>query len=165
MFLIFVAASKYGKIRMGRSDSKPEYNDISWFCMLFSRGIAVGAYTFACMETMTFYRHYRGAGRASLENDDDVAQAAILQLFYHWGFHAWAPYITVAITLGVTSYRWNLPLTMRSAFYPLLGNLVYSPSATSSTPHPSSPPPSACALPSASAWRTSSSSRSASTTT
>ena len=89
--------------------------------------IAVGVYTFACMETMTFYRHYRGAGRASLENDDDVAQAAILQLFYHWGFHAWAPYITVAITLGVTSYRWNLPLTMRSAFYPLLGNLVYSP--------------------------------------
>ena len=127
MFLIFVAASKYGKIRMGRSDSKPEYNDISWFCMLFSCGIAVGVYTFACMETMTFYRHYRGAGRASLENDDDVAQAAILQLFYHWGFHAWAPYITVAITLGVTSYRWNLPLTMRSAFYPLLGNLVYSP--------------------------------------
>ena len=88
MFLIFVAASKYGKIRMGRSDSKPEYNDISWFCMLFSCEHAVGVYTFACMETMTFYRHYRGAGRASLENDDDVAQAAILQLFYHWGFHS-----------------------------------------------------------------------------
>ena len=164
MFLIFVAASKYGKIRMGRSDSKPEYNDISWFCMLFSCGIAAGVYTFACMETMTFYRHYRGAGRASLENDDDVAQAAILQLFYHWGFHAWAPYITVAITLGVTSYRWNLPLTMRSAFYPLLGNLVYSPLGDLIDAASIVTTTFGVCTSSASAWRTSSSSRSASTT-
>jgi len=128
VFLLYVAVSKYGNIKLGKAHEKPEFNNISWFSMLFSCGIAVGVYTLGVSEPMGYYRGgYNLAGRGPLYNDDDRAQLAIMQTFYHWGLHAWAPYIVVAITLGVVCYRWNLPLTMRSAFYPLLGNLIFSP--------------------------------------
>ena len=131
VFLIYVAFSKYGNIKLGKAHEKPEFNNISWFSMLFSCGIAVGVYTYGVSEPMWYYRggffSHNLAGRGPLYNDDDRAQLALMQTFYHWGFHAWAPYIVVAITLGVVCYRWNMPLTMRSAFYPLLGNLIFSP--------------------------------------
>ena len=96
--------------------------------MLFSCGIAVGVYTLGVAEPMAYYRGgYKLNGRGDVPNDDERAQQALLQTFYHWGLHAWAPYITVALGLGIVCYRWNMPLTMRSAFYPLLGNLIYSP--------------------------------------
>lgn len=97
--------------------------------MLFSCGIGVGVYYWGVSEPMYYYR--AGYGNAlwkiPLSTDDDRAQMAIFTTLFHWGLHGWCPYITVAIALGVVCYRWNLPLTMRSAFYPLLGNLVYSP--------------------------------------
>jgi len=128
IFLFYVAFSKYGKIKLGRADEKPEFNNISWFAMLFSCGIAVGVYTLGVAEPMAYYRKgYKLNGRGDVPNDDERAQQALLQTFYHWGLHAWAPYITVALGLGIVCYRWNMPLTMRSAFYPLLGNLIYSP--------------------------------------
>ena len=128
LFLIYVAFSKYGNIKLGRADEKPAFNNISWFSMLFSCGIAVGVYTWAVAEPMSYYRKsYVLEGRGDTPTDNERAQQALLQTFYHWGFHAWSPYITVALTLGLVSYRWNMPLTMRSAFYPLLGNIIYSP--------------------------------------
>ena len=128
LFLFYVAFSKYGNIKLGRSDEKPEFNNVSWFAMLFSCGIAVGVYTLGVSEPMAYYRgSYNLQGRGDVPTDNERAQQALLQTFYHWGFHARAPYITVAITLGLVSYRWNMPLTMRSAFYPLLGNIIYSP--------------------------------------
>ena len=127
-FLVYVAFSKYGNIKLGRANEKPEFNNISWFAMLFSCGIAVGVYTYGVAEPMAYYRRgYSLQGRGDVSNDNERAQQALLQTFFHWGFHAWAPYITVALGLGIVSYRWNMPLTMRSAFYPLLGNLIYSP--------------------------------------
>lgn len=127
-FLFYVAFSKYGNIKLGRADEKPEFNNVSWFSMLFSCGIAVGVYTLGVAEPMAYYRgSYNLQGRGDVPTDNERAQQALLQTFYHWGFHAWAPYITVALTLGLVSYRWNMPLTMRSAFYPLLGNIIYSP--------------------------------------
>jgi choline-glycine betaine transporter len=127
-FLFYVAFSKYGNIKLGRQDEKPEFNNVSWFAMLFSCGIAVGVYTLGVAEPMAYYRGgYDLQGRGDVPTDNERAQQALLQTFYHWGFHAWAPYITVAIGLGLVSYRWNLPLTMRSAFYPLLGDNVYGP--------------------------------------
>jgi choline-glycine betaine transporter len=128
LFLFYVAFSKYGAIKLGRANEKPEFNNISWFSMLFSCGIAVGVYTLGVSEPMAYYRgSYNLQGRGDVPTDNERAQQALLQTFYHWGFHAWAPYITVALTIGLVSYRWNMPLTMRSAFYPLLGNSIYGP--------------------------------------
>ena len=101
IFLFYVAFSKYGKIKLGRADEKPEFNNISWFAMLFSCGIAVGVYTLGVAEPMAYYRKgVKLNGRGDVPNDDERAQQALLQTFYHWGLHAWAPYITVALGLG-----------------------------------------------------------------
>ena len=125
-FLLYVAFSKYGKLKLGRENERPEFGDISWFAMLFSCGIGVGVYYWGVSEPMYYYRG--GAlNKIPVLNDDDRAQMAIFTTLFHWGLHGWCPYIIVAVALGLVCYRWNMPLTMRSAFYPLLGHLVYSP--------------------------------------
>tara|TARA_B110000093_G_scaffold175592_1_gene210098 strand:- start:2176 stop:2574 length:399 start_codon:yes stop_codon:yes gene_type:complete len=94
--------------------------------MLFSCGIGVGIYYWGVSEPVY---HYRGGAvyKIPVQNDDDRAQVALFITLFHWGLHGWCPYILVAVALGLVCYRWNMPLTMRSAFYPLLGHLVYSP--------------------------------------
>ena len=125
-FLLYVAFSKYGRLRLGRENERPEFGDVSWFAMLFSCGIGVGVYYWGVSEPMYYYRG--GAlSKIPVLNDDDRAQMAIFTTLFHWGLHGWCPYIIVAVALGLVCYRWNMPLTMRSAFYPLLGHLVYSP--------------------------------------
>ena len=125
-FLLYVAFSKYGRLKLGRENERPEFGDISWFAMLFSCGIGVGVYYWGVSEPMYYYRG--GAlNKIPVLNDDDRAQMAIFTTLFHWGLHGWCPYIIVAVALGLVCYRWNMPLTMRSAFYPLLGHLVYSP--------------------------------------
>lgn len=126
VFLIYIAFSKYGSLKLGRENEAPEFGDISWFAMLFSCGIGVGVYYWGVSEPMYYYRG--GAlWKIPIQNDDDRAQMSIFITLFHWGLHGWCPYILVAVALGLTCYRWNMPLTMRSAFYPLLGHLVYSP--------------------------------------
>jgi choline-glycine betaine transporter len=129
VFLLYLAFSKYGNIKLGRAQETPEFNDISWFAMLFSCGIGVGIYYSGVSEPMYYYRadYVNTLWKIPMNTDDDRAQMAIFTTLFHWGLHAWAPYIVVAVALGVVCYRWNLPLTMRSAFYPLLGNLIYGP--------------------------------------
>ena len=81
VFLLYVAASKYGNIKLGKAHEKPEFNNISWFSMLFSCGIAVGVYTYGVAEPMDYYRGgYNLAGRGPLYNDDDRAQLAMMQV-------------------------------------------------------------------------------------
>jgi len=126
VFLLYLGCSKYGNLKLGKAHETPEFNDISWFAMLFSCGIGVGVYYWGVSEPMSYYRG--GAlWKVPMNTDDDRAQMAIFTTLFHWGLHGWCPYITVAVALGVVCYRWNLPLTMRSAFYPLLGNLIYGP--------------------------------------
>ena len=57
-------------------------------------------------------------------NDDQFAQQALFVTLYHWGFHAWGCYILVALTLAFVAHRWDMPMTLRNAFYPLLGDVV-----------------------------------------
>jgi len=127
-FLIWLCFSRFGKLKLGRSDEKPEYNDISWFAMLFSCGIGVGIYYWGVSEPLYYYRDkWSNVFKLPINNDDDKAQAALFITLFHWGLHGWVVYIVVALALSVVCYRWNMPLTMRSAFYPLLGNAIYSP--------------------------------------
>mmetsp|Transcript_5261 Transcript_5261/g.13385 ORF Transcript_5261/g.13385 Transcript_5261/m.13385 type:complete len:807 (+) Transcript_5261:137-2557(+) len=129
LFLLYLCFSKYGKLKLGRSDEQPEFSDISWFAMLFSCGIGVGIYFWGVSEPMYYYRagYSNALWKIPMNNDDDRAQQAIFTTLFHWGLHGWVVYIVVAVALSVVCYRWNMPLTMRSAFYPLLGNLIYSP--------------------------------------
>ena len=123
IFVLGLLFTKYRHIKLGRDDEKPAFGDYEWFSMLFACGIGVGLYTFGVQEPMAYYRG--GAlNKIPFDNDDQRAQQAIFITLFHWGLHAWIPYVTVALTLGVVCYRQGRPMTIRSAFYPVLGENI-----------------------------------------
>jgi len=128
IFLIWLALSRFGSLKLGAKDEKPAFDDYSWFAGLFACGIGVGIYYYGVSEPMYYYRagYSNALWRIPIQTDDDRAQMAIFMTLFHWGLHGWVVYIIVALALGVVCYRWNLPMTMRWAFYPILGDLVNS---------------------------------------
>ena len=118
IFLIYLLFSKYGKIRLGDNDSRPEHSFFSWVAMLFSAGMGIGLMYFGVAEPM---QHYT-AEVFGLEHYVNRAKNAQLYTFFHWGIHAWAIYGLVGLALSYFAYRLKLPLSLRSCFYPLLKN-------------------------------------------
>lgn len=119
----FLAFSKYGDIKLGPDHSTADYSNISWFAMLFSAGMGIGLMFFGVAEpVMHFLNPPLGEGSTV-----EAARQAMRLTFFHWGLHAWAIYAIVAIILAFFSYRHNLPLTLRSALYPIIGDRIYGP--------------------------------------
>lgn len=123
IFLIFLAFSKYGKLRIGGASAKPEFKTVSWFAMLFSAGMGIGLLFYGVGEpTMHFNRPPIGEAHTV-----EAATQAMNLTFLHWGFHAWAVYALVGLALAYFTYSRGLPLTIRSVFYPFLGDKIYGP--------------------------------------
>lgn len=120
MFLVFLMFSKFGKIRLGRNDSKPEYSFFSWISMLFAAGMGIGLMYFSVAEPMQHYSNEVFNAHSSVER----VKNAQLFTFFHWGIHAWAIYGLVGLSLAYFAYRYRLPLSLRSCFYPLLKDKV-----------------------------------------
>lgn len=120
IFLIYLVFSKYGNIRLGPNDSKPEHSFFSWVAMLFAAGMGIGLMYFSVAEPMQHYSAEIFAGQPIAEK----AKNAQLFTFFHWGVHAWAIYATVGLALSYFAYRYRLPLSLRSCFYPLLKNRI-----------------------------------------
>lgn len=120
LFLVYLMISSYGKIRLGSNDSKPEYSFFSWISMLFAAGMGIGLMYFGVAEPM---QHYSGEVFAS-NHYINRAKNAQLYTFFHWGIHAWAVYGIVGLSLSYFAYRYRLPLSLRSCFYPLLKNKI-----------------------------------------
>ncbi|MDP5199107.1 BCCT family transporter [Flavobacterium sp. DG2-3] len=116
IFLLCLMFSRYGNIRLGRNDSRPEYSFFSWVSMLFAAGMGIGLMYFSVAEPIQHYSNevFQGAGEISR------AKNAQLYTFFHWGIHAWAIYGIVGLSLAYFSYRYRLPLSLRSCLYPLL---------------------------------------------
>lgn len=121
LFTIYIAISKNGEIKLGPDHSKPDYSNISWFAMLFSAGMGIGLMFFGVAEPVM---HFLSPPNATAETVDAARKAMSITIF-HWGFHAWAIYAIVAILLAFFSYRHKLPLTLRSALYPIIGEKIY----------------------------------------
>lgn len=123
LFVLFLMFSRYGDVRLGPDDSEPEYGYLSWFAMLFSAGMGIGLLFFGVAEPI---QHYAlppvGEGRTV-----ESARQALVLTFFHWGLHAWAIYIVVGLALAYFAFRRGLPLTIRSALYPLIGKRIYGP--------------------------------------
>lgn len=115
-FLIIVAASRFGDIRLGPDEAEPEFSFVSWTAMLFAAGMGIGLMYFGVGEPM---QHYLQPPTASPQTAV-AAREAMLTTFFHWGFHAWAIYGVMGLALAYFAFRYNLPLTMRSGLYPLL---------------------------------------------
>jgi len=122
IFMIYLALSKYGNIRLGGVDADKEFSDISWVAMLFSAGMGIGLMFFGVAEPVWhFFDPHLGAESATPE----AAQVAMAVSLYHWGFHPWAIYALVGLSLAFFSFNRGLPLTFRSIFWPVLGERIY----------------------------------------
>jgi choline/glycine/proline betaine transport protein len=121
--VVFLAVSRYGDIKLGPDHSVPDYRNSSWFAMLFSAGMGIGLMFFGVAEpVMHFTSPPVGEGGTVA-----AAREAMKITFFHWGLHAWAIYAMVALILAYFSFRNGLPLTLRSALYPLIGERIYGP--------------------------------------
>ncbi|MDZ7735184.1 MAG: BCCT family transporter [Gammaproteobacteria bacterium] len=123
VFVITLAISSYGEIRLGPDDSEPDYSYLSWFAMLFSAGMGIGLMFFSVAEpVMHFLSPPVGQGGTV-----DAARDSMKITFFHWGIHAWAIYIVTGLALAYFSFRHGLPLTIRSALYPIIGERIHGP--------------------------------------
>ncbi|MCL7462749.1 choline BCCT transporter BetT [Pseudomonas sp. NW5] len=119
----FLAVSRYGDIKLGPDHSQPDYSNTTWFAMLFSAGMGIGLMFFGVAEPVMHFV----APPVGEPNTVQAAREALKLTFFHWGLHAWAIYAIVALILAFFCYRHNLPLTLRSALYPLIGERIHGP--------------------------------------
>lgn len=121
VFLIFLAFSRFGNLRIGGQKAKPEFKTLSWFAMLFSAGMGIGLLFFGVGEPVMHFNSppMAEAGTAA------AAEEAMNFTFLHWGLHPWAVYALVGLALSYFTYSRGLPLTIRSIFYPFLGDRIY----------------------------------------
>ena len=123
LFCLVLLASPLGRIRLGGPDAKPAYSDWSWFAMLFAAGIGIGLMFFGVAEPIT---HFRNPPLGVAPADTGAVESlAIASTIYHWGLHGWAIYAVAALALAFAAYNLRLPMSLRSAFYPVLGDRVW----------------------------------------
>ncbi|MDL4864060.1 BCCT family transporter [Halomonas elongata] len=132
----FIVVSRFGSIRLGSDDSRPEFSNFAWFSMLFSAGIGIGILFFGVAEPV-FYLDDGGAFGYPNNPHADMAGAtaigheraidALRVSVFHWGLHGWAIYVIVGMSLAYFAYRRGLPLALRSALYPFIGERIYGP--------------------------------------
>ena len=123
LFCLFLIVSPLGRIRLGGVDAKPDYSYTGWFAMLFAAGMGIGLMFFGVLEPVY---HFQNPPLGVDPTDIEAARAmGIAATIYHWGLHPWAIYAVVALSLAFFCYNRGLPLTIRSAFYPLFGDAVW----------------------------------------
>ncbi|WP_445227944.1 BCCT family transporter [Corynebacterium sp. H127] len=114
-FVLVIAASKFGSIRLGRDDEAPEFSTPSWVAMMFAAGMGIGLMFFGATEPLTFYR----TGVPGHESHEvDIAFATTL---FHWTLHPWALYAIVGLALAYATFRMGHKQLLSSAFIPLIG--------------------------------------------
>jgi choline/glycine/proline betaine transport protein len=121
---LFFAFSRFGKIRIGGPDARPEFSTGAWFAMLLSAGMGIGLMFWSVAEPV--FHVTAPAPVFNVEANSQLAgKAALATTFFHWGIHPWGIYALVSLALAFFAYNRGLPLTFRSVFYPLLGEKIY----------------------------------------
>jgi len=121
VFLGYLVLSRYGQVRLGPDDSRPDYSYLTWFAMLFSAGMGIGLVFWGVAEPIY---HFIDAPRTE-GGSDAAALDAMTLTFHHWGLGAWSVYAVLGLSLAYFGYRHNLPMTIRSALYPLIGKRIH----------------------------------------
>jgi len=124
MFFILFLAYRFGHIRLGPQDATPEFTDYEYFAMLFSAGIGVGLFFYGVSEPL-WHQSSHWFAEAGYHVQDEVDMFALNLTVFHWGITGWSQYLVVAICAGLASFRFKLPMTLRSCFYPLLGEYTW----------------------------------------
>jgi choline/glycine/proline betaine transport protein len=125
-FIVFVygiAFSRFGKIKLGKDDDKPEFTNFQWFSMLFGGGMGIGLVFWSVAEPMMDYLSPpMGTG-----STPDAMRTAMRIVFFHWGIHPWVIFAICGLALAYFQFRKDLPFLVSSAFYPLIGDRIYGP--------------------------------------
>ncbi|WP_420547933.1 BCCT family transporter [Curvivirga sp.] len=122
VFSLVLIVMPFGKIRLGGASAKPEFSKISWFAMLFAAGMGIGLMFWSVAEPVAYYTGWYKTPLGVEANTAEAATMAMSATMFHWGLHPWAIYAVVGLTLAFFTFNKGLPLTIRSAFYPLIGN-------------------------------------------
>ncbi|WP_417579417.1 BCCT family transporter [Nitrincola sp.] len=127
-FTLWVGLSRFGNLRLGRDDERPEFSNFAWFAMLFSAAVGTGLLFWSIAEPLMHMQGNPFMTMAGAEaGSPEAAQIALRVTMFHWGLHGWCIYILMGVVLAYFCYRQGLPLTIRSALYPLLGERIYGP--------------------------------------
>ncbi|MGB6008009.1 choline BCCT transporter BetT [Castellaniella sp.] len=116
-FVLWVALSKEGSVRLGPDDSRPQYGLGTWVAMLFAAGVGIDLLFFSVTGPVVQYLHPpsgEGGTAAALQN-------AVVWTMFHYGIAGWSMYALLGMAMGYFAYRWSMPLSIRAALYPLLG--------------------------------------------
>ena len=121
LFCIALIFLPVGKIRLGGKGARPDFSTLSWFAMLFAAGMGIGLMFWSVAEPVGYYTDWFGTPLNVEPNTPQAKDMALGAVMYHWGLHPWAIYGVVALSLAFFAYNKGMPLTIRSAFYPILG--------------------------------------------
>jgi glycine betaine transporter len=117
LFALFLIFSKYGKIKLGADDDKPDFNRATWFAMLFSAGMGIGLLFFGVSEPISHFTN----PPVGVGGTPEAARTALRYTYLHWGFHAWAIYAVIALILAYYKFRKKKPGLLSTTLYPLIG--------------------------------------------
>lgn len=122
IFALILMLSPYGRIRIGGKETKPDFSMLSWLAMLFSAGMGTALLFWGVAEPTAYFTDWYGTPLGVEPLTPDAKSLALGATIYHWGIHGWAMFGVVALTLAFFHYNKGLPLSMRSAFYPIFGD-------------------------------------------
>jgi len=137
VFCLALIVSPWGSVRLGGAEATPDYSYLGWFAMLFAAGMGIGLMFFGVLEPAYYFatpwgdaplgavRPFDDDGNLIAANVAEARRMALAATSYHWALHPWAIYAVVALALALFSYNKGLPLSIRSAFYPILGERVW----------------------------------------
>lgn len=125
IFAVILIFSPLGKIRLGGDDATTDYSTVSWIAMLFAAGMGIGLIFWGVAEPTAFFTDWYGTPLNAKPYTPEGREVALGATVFHWGLHAWAIYGMAALCLAYFVYNKGLPLSMRSVFYPLLGDRVW----------------------------------------
>ena len=122
LFCLLLIATPLGRVRLGGPQARPDYSAGAWLAMLFAAGIGIGLMFFGVAEPLD---HFRNPPLGGEPGDPAARRLAVAAAIFHWGVHPWAMFAVAAVALAFAAYNLGLPLTLRSAFHPLLGEAVW----------------------------------------
>ncbi|MDN7131815.1 BCCT family transporter [Halomonas sp. MC140] len=134
VFCLALVVLPYGSVRLGGADARPDHSYLSWFALLFTAGIGIGLLFFGVLEPvyhanvslpLGIESPFGANGELNPEAVADASAMGLAGTYLHWGIHGWAVYVVMALGLGLFTYNKGLPFSIRSVFFPILGDRVW----------------------------------------